>query len=202
VETLGGENMGHVTVIVLADVSGSMYPNELEDKIGVLNRGMAAMLSNFAELDSLRGPVSIGVVAFGGEKARLHLPVCPARHACWTDMTADGRTPMGDAFGLTRKLLDDPAVVPGHGLPPVLILVSDGGPTDDWAPLLDELLASRRGVTALRVAIAIGTDRTPDAEEVLAAFSSPEIGVLRAEQAEEIPGLLQRVTETVMRGGA
>lgn len=198
-ETASGKIVEHAAVIVLADVSGSMHPNELEDKISVLNRSLATMLSNFAEFDPVRAPVAVGVVAFGGEKARLHLPVCSAPDARWADMTADGRTPMGDAFGLTRELLDDPAVIPDDVIP-VLVLVSDGVPTDDWAPTLDELLASRRGVTALRVAIGIGTDRTPDDEEVLTAFSSPEIGVLRAEQADGLPDLLRRVTETVTGG--
>ncbi len=184
-------------VLVLADVSGSMQRNEHEDKIGVLNRCMAEMLSAFAGLDSTRGQIHVGVIVFGGEAARLHLPVVPASGARWTDMEADGRTPMGAAFDLTRELLDDAAAVPDNAFASTLVLVSDGVPTDDWEPALTDLLASRRGVKALRVAIGIGTDRTPDAEEVLAAFSAPEIGVLRADQVERLPGLFRWVTETV-----
>lgn len=184
-------------VVVLADVSGSMQKNEHEDKIGVLNRCMATMLSAFARLDSVRGRVHIGVVAFGGEAARLHLRVVPATEASWTEVSADGRTPMGAAFDLTRELLEDALVVPEAAFEATLVLISDGVPTDDWEPSLNDLMASSRGAKALRVAIGIGTDRTADAEEVLAAFSSPEIGVLRAEQAEELPGLLRWVTATV-----
>jgi uncharacterized protein YegL len=174
-----------------------MRRNESEDKIGVLNRCMVTMLSSFAGLDSVRGEVNVGVIIFGGDEARVHVPMAPARNARWTDMVADGRTPMGAAFDVTRELLGDGAVIPERAFQPFLVLVSDGVPTDDWEPALDELLASPRGARALRVAIGIGTDRTPDAEEVLAAFSSPEIGVLRAEQAEQLPGLLQWVTATV-----
>jgi uncharacterized protein YegL len=184
-------------VVALADISGSMQPNETEDKIGVLNRCMATMLSSFAGLDSVRGEVSIGVVVFGGTQARIHLPLGLARDARWVDMVAGGRTPMGGAFSLARKLLEDDALVPERAFQSMLVLVSDGVPTDDWEQPLDDLLASRRGAKALRVAIGIGTDRTPDAEGVLAAFSSPEIGVLRAEQAERLPDLLQWVTATV-----
>jgi uncharacterized protein YegL len=184
-------------VIVLADISGSMRANELEDKIGVLNRSIAAMLSAFASLDSTRGLVNVGVVVFGGESAHLHLPLVPAPEAKWADMVADGRTPMGDAFDVARGLLEDPAIVPERAFEPTLVLVSDGVPTDDWSPALDELLSSRRGAKALRIAIGIGTDRLPDADDVLAKFSSPEIGILRAEQAEQIPGLLHWVTATV-----
>jgi uncharacterized protein YegL len=175
-----------------------MLPTEIEDKIGVLNDSMTAMLSAFAKLDPEHGQVvDIGVVAFGGTEARVHLPVGPASDATWTAMAAVGRTPMGAAFGLARQILDDPAAVPEDSLPPVLVLVSDGVPTDDWAPALDDLLASVHGIRALRIAIGIGTDRMLDAEEVLARFASPEIGVLRAEQAQEIPGLLERVAAMV-----
>lgn len=183
---------------MLLDVSGSMLPNEIEDKIGVLNDSMAAMLSAFATLDAVHGQVAIGVVVFGGAGARVHLPLGPASAATWTSVAADGRTPLGAAFGVARQMLGDLAAHPEDSLKPVLVLVSDGVPTDDWAPALDDLLASRHGARALRVAIGVGTDRMLDAEEVLARFGSPEIGVLRAEQAEEIPGLLGRVAATAV----
>lgn len=132
-------------VVALADISGSMQPNETEDKIGVLNRCMATMLSSFAGLDSVRGEVSIGVVVFGGTQARIHLPLGLARDARWVDMVAGGRTPMGGAFSLARELLEDDALVPERAFQPMLVLVSDGVPTDDWEQPLDDLLASRAG---------------------------------------------------------
>jgi uncharacterized protein YegL len=192
-----------VPVIVLLDVSGSMLPNEIEDKIGVLNDSMAAMLSAFAWLDPTRGQVAIGVVAFGGAGARVHRPFGLASGAAtWTSVVAEGKTPMGEAFRVACQMLDDPLAVPEDSFAPVLVLVSDGVPTDDWEPSLDELLASKHGVRALRIAIGVGADRMPDAEAVLARFASAEIGVLRAEQAQEVPGLFRRVVATVTNTGA
>jgi uncharacterized protein YegL len=174
-----------------------MQRNEHEDKIGVLNRCLAAMLSAFSEPDFDHGRIHIGVVAFGGERARLHIPLVPAPDARWTDMVAGGKTPMGSAFDLVRKVLEDEEAMPERVYEPALILVSDGVPTDDWEPALSNLLANSRGARALRAAIGIGADRTPDADEVLAAFGSPEIGVLRADQAERLPELFQSVTQAV-----
>ena len=170
-----------------------MLANEIEDKIGVLNQAMAGILPALAGLDPAHGQTDIGVVAFGGTGARVHLPLRPASAAAWTDLTAGGKTPMGAAFGLARQMLDAPGAMPEDSLEPVLVLVSDGVPTDDWEPALDGLLASEHGVRALRIAIGIGTDRMPDAQEVLDRFASPEIGVLQAEQAHELPRLLERV---------
>ncbi len=174
-----------------------MQPTEIEDKIGVLNRSVRTMLRAFADLDSAKGQVNVGVIVFGGESAHLHMPVTSASSAQWVDMSASGRTPMGGAFGVARSLLTDPAVMPEQAFEATLVLVSDGVPTDDWEPALNELLESPRGARAFRVSIGIGTDRMPDADEVLARFSSPEIGVLHAEQAQELPRLLQWVTATV-----
>lgn len=184
-------------VIVLADVSGSMLPNQLEDKIGVLNRCIASMFTAFAQMDSVQGQVHVGAIAFGRAEARLHLPVGPAAEAVWPAMEAGGGTPMGAAFDLAREILDDPEAVSGRAFEPALILVSDGVPTDDWEPALNELLGHRLGGKAMRISVGIGTDRTPDAEEVLAQFSGPEYGVLRADQASELPELFRWITDTV-----
>ncbi|SDE20313.1 vWA domain-containing protein [Glycomyces harbinensis] len=184
-------------MIVLADVSGSMLPNQHEDKIGVLNRCIASMFSAFARMDSVRGQVHVGAITFGGAEARVHLPIGPATEANWVAMEAGGGTPMGAAFDLAREILDDPASVSGRAFEPALILVSDGVPTDDWEPALNELLGNRLGGKAMRLSVGIGTDRTPDAEEVLAQFSGPEFGVLRADQASELPELFRWITDTV-----
>jgi len=48
----------------------------------------------------------------------------------WTDLTADGVTDMGKALRLVADQLKIPPMT--DGLPPVLVLISDGQPTDDF----------------------------------------------------------------------
>lgn len=180
-------------VVLLVDVSGSMDG----EKIALLNRSVADMLRAFAAEDSMRGEIHVAVVVFGGETARLHQPMAPAAQVSWTDMTASGRTPLGAALTMANALLADPDVVPDQAFPATLVLVSDGGPNDEWTDALDELLDSRRGSKALRLSVGIGSDRTPDADEVLRAFSTPGQEVLRADQVHEIAGLFRWVTATV-----
>ncbi|MEV4715033.1 VWA domain-containing protein [Micromonospora sp. NPDC049374] len=180
-------------VIVLADVSGSMEG----DKIIQLNRSIAGMFDAFGAEDSVRGEIHVAVVAFGGDEAVLHQAMVPASRAVWVDLTPRGRTPMGSAFTRVRELLDDAEAVPERAFPPALVLVSDGMPTDDWEAPLDDLLSSRWGSRALRVAVGIGTDRTAEADEVLRTFSTPGVGVLRTDQIHDINGLFRWVTATV-----
>lgn len=180
-------------VVLLVDVSGSMDG----EKIALLNRSVSEMLRAFAAEDSARGEIHVAVVVFGGETARLHQPMAPAVQVSWTDMTASGRTPLGAALTMVNALLADPDVVPDQAFPATLVLVSDGGPNDEWTDALDELLDSRRGSKALRLSVGIGSDRTPDADEVLRAFSTPGQEVLRADQVHEIAALFRWVTATV-----
>jgi uncharacterized protein YegL len=176
-----------------------MSPNKFEDKIGVLNRCVAVMRKDFAEFDAPRGLIYIGVIVFGGESARLHLPFTPATEVSWTPMEAGGRTPMGAAFERARELLEQPESLPAKPFRSAIVLVSDGVPNDDWEQPLADLLASERGSKALRIAVGIGTDITAEAEEVLQRFATPGFDVLRADQIGELPAKFEWVTETVTK---
>lgn len=180
-------------VFVLADISGSMHG----EKIAVLNDSMRVMFSAFATEDSPRGQIHVAVVTFGGDEARLHMPLIPASQAEWSEVVAGGRTPLGDALDLTRQLIEDPEVVPESAFTPALVLVSDGAPTDDWEAPLDALLSEGRAAKAVRLAMGIGSDRTPEAEHVLTTFATPGWDVLRADQVDEIARSFRWVTAKV-----
>jgi uncharacterized protein YegL len=184
-------------VLLMVDVSGSMAPNLHEDKIGVLNRCIDTMLQAFASYDAPRGLIYTAVIVFGGETARLHLPFTLASEAQWTEMTASGRTPMDKAFDMANDLLADPKDLPAKPFRSAMILVSDGYPNDGWEEPLADLIASERGSKALRIAVGIGTDMTPDARRILQRFSTPGVDVLQADQVHELPGMFQWVTNTV-----
>ena len=62
----------------------------------------------------------------------------------WVDLEANGVTDMGKALQLVAEQLDLD-VMPQQGLPPVLVLLSDGQPTDDVSVGLRELDGSALG---------------------------------------------------------
>ncbi|HHN3662531.1 TPA: VWA domain-containing protein [Pseudomonas aeruginosa] len=116
-------------VIVLADTSGSMGEN---GKIEALNAAMKEMVSTFAQESRLRAEIQVGLITFGG-KAQMHLPLVAAHGVTGvSEFQAAGATPMGAAFDLARQLLEDKDRIPSRAYRPVLILLSDGQPTDDW----------------------------------------------------------------------
>jgi len=68
-----------------------------------------------------------------------------------------GNTDMGMALQMTADVLRM-ASMPERALPPVLVLISDGQPTDNFDKGLQSLLAQLWGRKAVRIAIAIGRD--------------------------------------------
>jgi uncharacterized protein YegL len=79
----------------------------------------------------------------------------------WVDLPASGLTCMGKAMEMVADALKV-STVGEQGLPPLLALVSDGQPTDNFAGGLQKLMNEPWGRKAVRVAIAIGDDADLD----------------------------------------
>jgi len=179
-------------VIVLADTSGSMGEN---GKIEALNAAMKEMVVTFSVESRLRAEIQVGLITFGG-KAKMHLPLIAAHSVTGLgELKAEGVTPMGAAFHLARQLLEDKDRIPSRAYRPVLILLSDGQPTDDWSAPLKALCESERAQKATRLAMAIG----PDADEaMLRDFANDaEAPIFRAHNARDIHRFFRAVTMSV-----
>jgi uncharacterized protein YegL len=115
----------------------------------------------------------------------------------WADLTADGVTDMGKALRMVAEQLK---VLPERGLPPVLVLISDGQPTDDFDGGLKEILDQPWGKKAVRIAIAIGEDADLD---VLQKFiNNPEIKPLRANTPEALVRYIKWVSTAVLKSAS
>ena len=75
----------------------------------------------------------------------------------WDDLEADGVTDLGKAFELLSAQLTIPPMS-DRALPPVLVLLSDGQPTDDYKKALEDLKKLPWGKKAVKIAISIGQD--------------------------------------------
>jgi len=178
-------------VLVLADTSGSMT---VDGKIGVLNDAIRRMVDSLSRVDIPDCVITVAVVSFGDEEARMHLPMTPVRDLQWEALQASGRTPMGQAFELARLLLEDDTVVPRRSYRPNLVLVSDGIPTDEWRSPLQRLDETEQARRALRFAVGVGADMKLD---VLRDFAGPLGEVVDVENVEMLIEFFKFVTTTV-----
>ena len=179
-------------VIVLADVSGSM---SVDGKIHVLNTAIGEMIRTFADEVDLRAEIHVGVIAFGGASAVVHLPLAPARDIQWTGLQAAGKTPLGAVLREVRRQLEDRDTLPSRAYRPTVVLVSDGLPTDEWESELAAFKASERASKALRLALAIGADA--DIGILEAFIEGSGTPVFRASDVPQISKFFRMVTMTV-----
>ena len=117
----------------------------------------------------------------------------------WTDVTISGITDMGAAMKMmARELSVDN--MPDRGLPPVIVLVSDGQPTDDFKSGLQELFAQPWGKRAVRMAIGIGDDADLD---VLRQFiAHPEIEPLTAHNSGDLVQYIKYMSTVVLKSAS
>ncbi|UJX10452.1 VWA domain-containing protein [Vibrio parahaemolyticus] len=119
-------------IIVMADTSGSM---SVDGKVEALNKALKDMISAFASESRLRAELQVSVVTFGGI-AEVHLPLTPAYQIeAIKPLPASGGTPLGEACKLVANLIEDKEQIPSRAYKPVIVLVSDGHPTDDFSGL-------------------------------------------------------------------
>ncbi len=172
------------------DTSASMGQN---GKIDALNNAVRATLPALLEVarENPFAQIMVQALTFG-ETTRWHIEEpTPIEAVAWTDVGVFGRTAMGQALREVARHLSGGALT-SRSFPPVIVLVSDGCPTDDVAAGLDELLSTPWGAKAIRVAVAIGGDADLD---VLSAFTGDsEVPPLTAGNPDELVHYLRFVS--------
>lgn len=165
----------------IADCSGSMSGA----KIQALNNAIREAIPEMRRVadNNPNAQVYVRAIKFS-TGASWHIAQ-PTRleHFQWIDLTAGGVTAMGAAFHMVAEQLKVPPMDP-RGLPPVLVLVSDGAPTDNANQGLKDILAQPWGQKSVRLAIGIGEDANyPMLERFI---GSPEIPACHAHDSDQL----------------
>ncbi|MDQ3041336.1 MAG: VWA domain-containing protein, partial [Acidobacteriota bacterium] len=124
--------------IWIADSSGSM---EQDGKIQSLNTAIREAVPHMKKVaeDNPNAQVLVRAVKFSnGAQWHISQPT-PVADFGWTDLVAEGETDMGKGLELVAEQLKMPPMS-DRALPPVLVLVSDGQPTDDFDAGLKALM--------------------------------------------------------------
>ena len=188
----GGVARRPLHVILLADCSGSMTGA----RIKALNFAIGDMLQHFASWEREQEKrILVRAIAFADEPHWHIAEPTPATNMQWKELAAvdKGKTYMAPAFRMVAgALTDDDA---SRGLRPVLVLVTDGLPTDtpaDFEAGLQALLDVPAARDAMRIAVAIGTKARSDALTRFIGNSS--LPVLVASDVEQIADQLHRAS--------
>lgn len=120
----------------IADCSGSMFG----EKIASLNYAIRDVIPSMREAAKANPNAQLLIRALKFSTGATWLTNKPinVEDYEWEDLEADGLTEMGKAFNLLADQLTMPPM-PERALPPVLVLLSDGQPTDVYTPGLKRL---------------------------------------------------------------
>lgn len=184
--------------IWICDCSGSMG---VDGKIQSLNNAIRESIPHMQKVadENPNADVLVRSIKFSnGAQWHISQPTS-VKDFKWSDLTADGVTDMGQALKMLAEQLRIPPMT-DRALPPVLVLISDGQPTDDYASGIKELMDLPWGKKSVRISIAIGSDAD---KEVLQKFiGHPEIKVLEANNPESLVKYIKWASTAVLKSAS
>jgi uncharacterized protein YegL len=184
--------------IFIADCSGSM---DVGGKIQALNQAIKEVIPHMRDVasENPNAEVLVRAVAFS-EGARWHIAhPTPVDEFIWSDLQAESVTDMGAALREVANQLKMPPMS-DRALPPVLVLISDGQPTDDFSSGLKALMDQPWGRKAVRIAIAIGDDA--DLETLQRFIGNNELKPLRANNPEKLVRQIKWASTVVLKSAS
>lgn len=181
----------------LCDTSGSM---SVDGKIEALNTAIREAVPHIQAEAKANSTAQVFVNSLQFDDAVSWHVGSPAAQIrvedfAWKDLAAkDGLTAMGKALSTVAGSL----VHLKRGLPPVIILVTDGEATDDFKSGLRALMANPWGKAAVRVAIAIG-EHDVNLATLQAFIGNPEIKPLVVHDVAQLAKAIKWASTVVVK---
>ena len=189
-----------MTLFFLIDTSGSMEGN----KIGAVNDAVVNVLPMLNDISETNPDAEIKVAAleFSNGVNWLYDEPKLAKDFIWQDVAASGLTSLGAACSeLASKLSRSGGFMQSASgsFAPAIILLSDGGPTDDYNTGLAKLKANNWFKSAIKIAIAIGDDADKD---VLKDFTGSSEAVITVHNIDALKQIIRVVAVTSSQIGS
>jgi uncharacterized protein YegL len=155
-----------------------------DGKIQCLNTAIRESLPLIRKVADKNPYCSIRVLKFSSGAEWINKDPIPLENFSWSDLdTSSTDRDIGSALSMVAEEMK---ILPmsQRSLPPVLILIASGSPTDDFNKGLKKLLDEPWGKRAVRIGIGIGSDAEID---VLQKFiNNPEIKPYFAHNAQDL----------------
>ena len=184
----------------MVDTSGSMSGA----KIGAVNDAIRNVLPIVREISDSNADAEIKVAAleFSSGVNWLYDEPKLAKDFIWQDVTAGGLTSLGGACAeLAAKLSRNGGFMQSASgsFAPAIILLSDGGPTDNYEAGLAKLQTNNWFKSAIKIAIAIGDDADKD---VLTQFTGTNEAVFTVHNIDALKQIIRVVAVTSSQIGS
>lgn len=189
-----------MTLFFLIDKSGSMAG----DKIGSVNDAIENVLPMIGEISDANTDAEIRIAALefsNSSKWKYEEPKF-ANEFIWQPVQASGMTSLGEACEeLNKKLSRNGGFMssPSACYAPAIILLSDGGPTDNFEAGVKSLWANSWFKNGIRLAISIGSDAD---DSVLERFTGSKESIVKVHNIEALKDMIKVMAITSSQIGS
>lgn len=185
-----------MVLFFIVDTSGSMSGT----RIGAVNSAIEQTLEKLRDMNENNADAEIEVAFLEfSNGAQWLTPTGPMKvgNYYWSDLEADGLTYMGEAFKMLNEKLSKTSgfmkrASGSHA--PVLFLMSDGEPNDDYKTHLAKLQQNAWFKVSIKVALAIGDDAN---DHVLQEFTGSKESVVRVPDGQNAGEKLAKMVQFI-----
>lgn len=186
-----------MVLFFVVDTSGSMQGT----KIGAVNTAIREVLPELKDAGGSDIDLKVACLTFSSGCQWMYSTPIASDSFQWTNVDADGVTDLGAACReLNDKLSKNGFLkAPSGSVAPVIFLLSDGEPTDDFESGINLLQQNNWFKHGIKVAVAIGDDANKD---VLGKFTGNIEAVITVHTPEALRKWIRKVSITSSQIGS
>lgn len=198
-DPLGATGVSRKSLVIffLIDTSGSMKGT----KIGELNTVMEELIPEIRRVGEADTEVKIAVLTFSTDFKWMYSEPIPIEEFEWVRLNASGVTSMGAAFKELSARMSRNSFLssPSLSFAPVIFLMTDGYPSDDYQEGLKALSVNSWYKFGLKAALGIGKEANDD---MLAEFTGSPDTVVHAYSGNQLAQMIKIVAVTASQIGS
>ena len=186
-----------LVIFFLIDTSGSMKGK----KMGELNTVMEELIPEIRRVGEADTDVKVAVLTFSTEVRWMYSNPIPIEDFEWARLRASGVTSMGAAFKELNHRMSRNSFLnsPSLSFAPVIFLMTDGYPSDDYKEGLRELQTNSWYKFGLKAALGIGQEAN---DNILAEFTGSKDTVVHAYSGGQLAQMIKIIAVTSAQIGS
>ena len=198
-DPLGATGVSRKSLVIffLIDTSGSMRGT----KMGELNTVMEELIPEIRRVGEADTEVKVAVLTFSTDVKWMYAEPIAIEDFEWVRLAASGVTSMGEAFKELSARMSRNSFLnsPSLSFAPVIFLMTDGYPSDDYKEGLKELATNSWYKFGLKAALGIGNEANDD---MLAEFTGSADTVVHAYSGNQLAQMIKIVAVTASQIGS
>lgn len=186
-----------LVIFFVIDTSASMKGK----KMGELNTVMEELIPEIRRVGGADTDIKIAVLTFSNEAQWMYSIPISVESFEWTRLNASGVTSMGAAFEELNLRMSRNSFLnaPSLSFAPVIFLMTDGYPSDDYKKGLRALQANSWYKFGMKAALGIGNEANDD---MLAEFTGSSDTVVHAYTGNQLAKMIKVVAVTASQIGS